>query len=58
MDTFGVRLEMAIESWGANKTAIEDSCLALQRNSPAFIEWNRRLMKTGLVEFDEYEEIL
>ena len=55
MDTFGVRLEMAIESWGANKKAIEDFCLALQ---PFIIKWNRCLMKTGLVEFDEYEEIL
>ena len=58
MDTFGVRFEMAIESWRDNRRAIEEFCLALQRNTPEFIEMNRRLIKVGKIDFDEYEEVL
>lgn len=57
METFGVRLKMAIESWRANRRAMEDFCLALQRMQPEQIERNRRLMKAGMIEFDEYEEV-
>ena len=58
MDTIGVRTEMAIENWKANRRAMEEFCLALQRNTPEFIERNRRLMKAGKIDFDEYEEVL
>lgn len=47
---------MAIESWRANRRAMEDFCLTLQRIQPEQIQRNRRLMKAGLIEFDEYEE--
>ena len=49
---------MAIESWRDNRRAMEEFCLALQRNTPEFIEMNRRLMKAGKIDFDEYEEVL
>ena len=36
----------------------EEFCLALQQMQPEQIERNRRLMKAGLIKFDEYEEVL
>ena len=57
MDTFAVRLEMAIESWRNNRRAMEEFCLALQRNTPDFIEMNRNLMRAGKIDVDDYEEI-
>ena len=46
-----------IESIRDATKAMEDFCLALQRNSPEFIERNRRLMRAGKIEFDEYEDV-
>ena len=57
MATFAVRLEMAIESWRNNRRAMEEFCLALQRNTPDFIEMNKNLMRAGKIDFDDYEEI-
>lgn len=35
----------------------ERFCLKLQQQQPDFIERNKRLMKAGKIEFDEYEEV-
>ncbi len=35
----------------------ERFCLELQQQQPDFIERNKRLMKAGKIEFDEYEEV-
>ena len=48
---------MAIESWRNNRRAMEEFCLALQRNTPDFIEMNKNLMRAGKIDFDDYEEI-
>ena len=55
MDTNGI-----IRLLNATKNAtraMEEFCLCLQRMQPETIEMNRRLMKAGNIEFDEYEEI-
>ncbi len=36
---------------------LERFCLDLQRQQPSFIERNKRLMESGKIEFDEYEEV-
>lgn len=36
---------------------MEEFCLALQRMQLEQIERNRRLMKAGMIEFDDYEEV-
>ena len=36
----------------------EQFCLKLQQQQPDFIERNKRLMKAGKIEFDEYEELI
>ena len=48
---------MAIESWRNNRRAMEEFCLALQRNTPDFIEMNKNLMRAGKIDVDDYEEI-
>lgn len=59
MDSFfGVRLELLQTNIKNARKAMEDFCLALQRMQPEQIERNRRLMKAGLIKFDEYEEVL
>lgn len=55
---FGVRLELLQTNIKNARKAMEDFCLALQRMQPEQIERNRRLMKAGLIKFDEYEEVL
>ena len=40
-----------------SQDAKEKFCLQLQRMQPGFIERNKRLMKTNMIEFDEYEEV-
>ena len=49
MDTFELIIEKTI------KAIIE---MALRDNTPEAIERNRRLMKAGVIEFDQYEEVL
>ena len=39
------------------RAAMDEFCLALQCNTHEFIKVNRRLMKFGLIEFDEYKEM-
>lgn len=54
---FGERIELLQRSiWNARK-AMEEFCLALQRMQLEQIERNRRLMKAGMIEFDDYEEV-
>ena len=54
---FGERIELLQRSiWNARK-AMEEICLALQRMQLEQIERNRRLMKAGMIEFDDYEEV-
>ena len=40
-----------------SQDAKEKFCLQLQWMQPGFIERNKRLMKTNMIEFDEYEEV-
>ena len=54
---FGVRLELLQTSIKNARKAMEEFCLTLQRMQPDQIERNRRLMKAGLIEFDDYEEV-
>lgn len=54
---FGERIELLQRNiWNARK-AMEEFCLALQRMQLEQIERNRRLMKAGMIEFDDYEEV-
>lgn len=41
-----------------SRKEMERFCLELQRRQPEFIERNRRLMKAGKIDFDDYEEVL
>lgn len=54
---FGVRLELLQTSIKNARKAMEDFCLTLQRMQPDQIERNRRMMKAGMIEFDDYEEV-
>lgn len=54
---FGVRLELLQTSIKNARKAMEDFCLTLQRLQPEQIERNRRMMKAGMIEFDDYEEV-
>jgi len=54
---FGVRLELLQTNIKNARKAMEDFWLTLQRMQPEQIERNRRLMKAGLIEFDDYEEV-
>lgn len=54
---FGVRLELLQTNIKNARKAMEDFCLTLQRMQPEQIERNRRMMKAGLIEFDDYEEV-
>ena len=54
---FGVRLELLQASIKNARKAMEDFCLTLQRMQPDQIERNRRMMKAGMIEFDDYEEV-
>ena len=54
---FGVSLELLQTNIKDARKAMEDFCLALQRMQPEQIERNRRLMKAGMIEFDDYEEV-
>ena len=54
---FVVRLELLQTNIKNARKAMEDFCLALQRMQPEQIERNRRLMKAGMIEFDDYEEV-
>ena len=54
---FGVRLELLQTSIKNARKAMEDFCLNLQRMQPEQIERNRRMMKAGMIEFDDYEEV-
>ena len=55
---FGVRLELLQTNIKNARKAMEDFCLTLQRMQlEEQIERNRRLMKAGLIEFDDYEEV-
>lgn len=54
---FGVSLELLQTNIKNARKAMEDFCLTLQRMQPEQIERNRRLMKAGLIEFDDYEEV-
>ena len=55
---FGVRLELLQTNIKNARKAMEDFCLTLQRMQlEQIIERNRRLMKAGLIEFDDYEEV-
>ncbi len=54
---FGVRLELLQTSIKNARKAMEDFCLTLQRMQPEQIERNRRMMKAGMIEFDDYEEV-
>lgn len=54
---FGVRLELLQTNIKNARKAMEDFCLNLQRMQPEQIERNRRMMKAGMIEFDDYEEV-
>ncbi len=54
---FEVRLELLQTSIKNARKAMEDFCLTLQRMQPDQIERNRRMMKAGMIEFDDYEEV-
>ena len=54
---FSVKLELLQTNIKNARKAMEDFCLALQRMQPEQIERNRRLMKAGMIEFDDYEEV-
>ena len=55
---FGVRLELLQTSMKNARKAMEDFCLALQQQMQREqIARNRRLMKSGLIKFDQYEEV-
>lgn len=54
---FGVRLELLQTNIKNARKAMEDFCLTLQRMQPEQIERNRRLMKAGMIECDDYEEV-
>lgn len=54
---FGVSLELLQTSIKNARKAMEDFCLTLQRMQPEQIERNRRMMKAGMIEFDDYEEV-
>ncbi len=54
---FGVRLELLQTNIKNARKAMEDFCLTLQRMQLEQIERNRRLMKAGMIEFDDYEEV-
>ena len=54
---FGVRLELLQTNIKNARKAMEDFCLTLQRMPLEQIERNRRLMKAGMIEFDDYEEV-
>lgn len=54
---FGVRLELLQTNIKNARKAMEDFCLTLQRMQLEQIERNRRLMKAGLIEFDDYEKV-
>lgn len=54
---FGVRLEILQTNIKNARKAMEDFCLNLQRMQPEQIERNRRMMKAGMIEFNDYEEV-
>lgn len=54
---FEVRLELLQTSIKNARKAMEDFRLTLQRMQPDQIERNRRMMKAGMIEFDDYEEV-
>lgn len=54
---FGVRLELLQTNIKNARKAMEDFCLNLQRMQPEQIERNRRMMKAGMIEFDDNEEV-
>ena len=54
---FGVRLELLQTNIKNARKAMEDFCLTLQRMQPEQIERNRRMIKAGMIEFDDYEEV-
>ena len=54
---FGVSLELLQTSMKNARKAMEDFCLTLQQMQHEQIARNRRLMKAGLIKFDQYEEV-
>ena len=48
---------LALENFQGSREDMERFCLSLQRRQKSFIDCNRRLMKAGKIDFDEYEEI-
>ena len=48
---------LALENFQGSREDMERFCLFLQRRQKSFIDCNRRLMKAGKIDFDEYEEI-
>jgi hypothetical protein len=48
---------LTLENFQGSWENMERFCLSLQRRQKSFIDCNRRLMKAGKIDFDEYEEI-
>ena len=47
----------SLEQFRGSQEAMERYCLDLQRKQQSFIDMNRRLMESGKIDFDKYEEL-